>query len=326
MDLITDLPLTASGHDAAVVFVWRLTKMVKVAPTSKTVTSSQMAKLFIDNVFRHEGMPSSIVSDRDPRFLSNFWQSVFTSLGTTLKFSAPFHPETDGQTERANRSLEEMLRNYVHPRQDDWDVCLRPVEFAYNKSQQASTIQTPFFLCRGWQPATPFDRAVPLEKQVPAADTFVQEVVDATAAAKAALRTAQQRQKAHADKGRRDARFAVGEEVLLSTRNLKLPASLSSKLSAKFAGPFPIVRSINDVAYELELPATVRVHPVFHVSLLKKFKKPLERGRYTRPGPVFADSQGRKYYRLETIVAKRRVGQPRRGRRATYEYLVKWEG
>ena len=138
--------------------------------------------------------------------------------------------------------------------------------------------------------------------------------------------TAQQRQKAHADKGRRDARFAVGEEVLLSTRNLKLPAWLSSKLSAKFSGPFPIVRSINDVAYELELPATVRVHPVFHVSLLKKFKKPLERGRYTRPGPVFADSQGRKYYRLETIVAKRRTGQPRRGRRATYEYLVKWEG
>jgi hypothetical protein len=182
MDLITDLPKCASGVDAVVVFVDRLTKMIVCAPTTKTVTAPQLAQIFVFKVFCQFGLPSSIVSDRDVRFTSNFWQALWQMLGTKLKMSTAFHPQTDGQTERANRTVEEMLRPYVHPRQDDWDQHLDLVAFAYNNATQASTGQTPFFLNHGRHPATPFDRALPRESEVPAANQFLQNLADATSA------------------------------------------------------------------------------------------------------------------------------------------------
>ena len=121
IDLITQLPKTKNGNDAIVVFVDKLTKMVHYAPTTTNIDAVGMAKLFLHNIVRLHGVPESIVSDRDPRFTSNFWKSLWTQLGTKLHISTAFHPHSDGQTERANRTLEEGLRAYVSMRHDDWD-------------------------------------------------------------------------------------------------------------------------------------------------------------------------------------------------------------
>jgi hypothetical protein len=121
MDLITALPVTQRGHDAVVVFVDRLSKMVHFAPTSQNVTSQELADLFLSHVFRLHGMPDNIVSDRDVRFMSSFWSEFFARVGTRLAMTSVYHPQADGQTERVNRVLEEMLRSYVGHLHTDWD-------------------------------------------------------------------------------------------------------------------------------------------------------------------------------------------------------------
>jgi transposase InsO family protein len=121
MDLITDLPVTKHGYDAVVTFVDRLTQQVHFAPTTKTVTAAGLARVFRQTVYRHHGLPRVIISDRDDRFCSHFWKALFALVGTELRFSTAFHPQTDGQSERANRTLEQFLRHYISSRQDDWD-------------------------------------------------------------------------------------------------------------------------------------------------------------------------------------------------------------
>eukprot|EP00983_Pelagomonas_calceolata_P018085 566727-Pelagomonas_calceolata.AAC.1 len=156
LDLITELPPTRdTNYDAIVVFVDRLTKRIHVAPTVTSVTAEGMAQLLFDNVFWHHGLPQVLVSDRDPHFTSTFWNSLTKLVGTKLAMSTANHPETDGQNECANRTLEDMLRAFVGPHHNDWDRYLTSVEFAYNESQQASTGHSPFFLEYGQHPRTP---------------------------------------------------------------------------------------------------------------------------------------------------------------------------
>ena len=113
MDLITGLPTTSEGHDTILVIVYRTSNLIHCAPTRKTITGPGLADLVINNVFRYHGLPRNIISDRDPRTTSNFWRALCSTLGTKLRVSTSFHPQTDGQTERANRTLEEMLRAFV---------------------------------------------------------------------------------------------------------------------------------------------------------------------------------------------------------------------
>ena len=114
-DLVTNLP-ESDGKTAIAVFVDRLTKMTHMVPCTKEVTASQYARLFVDNVFWLHGMPQVIISDRDPRFVSKFWEELFSLLGTDLHFSTTFHPQADGQSEVTIRVLENFLRPYVEHR------------------------------------------------------------------------------------------------------------------------------------------------------------------------------------------------------------------
>ncbi|KAJ9527530.1 hypothetical protein QJQ45_025738, partial [Haematococcus lacustris] len=187
MDLITQLPSTAAGHDAIVVFVDKLTKMIHAVPTTTTVTAPILARIFFDHVFRLHGLPKVIVSDRDPRFTATFWKELFHLTGTHLNMSTANHPQTDGQTERANRTLEDMLRNFVSPHHDDWDTHLTAAEFAYNSSVHAATGFTPFHLNSGQQPHTPLSLSAPASHVAPAdkesAQAFLQRMAaDITAA------------------------------------------------------------------------------------------------------------------------------------------------
>src|SRR5690606_7615758 len=155
MDFIVRLPKTSRAYDAITVFVDKLSKQVHFCPSETTDTASDVARIFFDHVFRHRGMPRNIISDRDSRFTGNFWTALMRLMGTKLNMSTAFHPQSDGQTERTNRTLEEMLRSYVAYNQKDWDLFLPMMEFAYNNSKNPSTGFSPFFLNYGHHPLVP---------------------------------------------------------------------------------------------------------------------------------------------------------------------------
>ncbi|KAG2877325.1 hypothetical protein PC114_g23700 [Phytophthora cactorum] len=138
MDSVFGLPPDSKLRTGVVVFVDRFSKMVHLAAVPAEVTAVLTARRFVDMVFKHHGMPLDIVSDRDPRFTARFWQEVFTFLGTQLSMSTADHPQTDGQTERVNRVLSDVLKSYAHSFQQ-WSDCLPMAEFAINNSVHAST-------------------------------------------------------------------------------------------------------------------------------------------------------------------------------------------
>ena len=333
MDLITQLPKTRQGHDAIVVFVCKLTKMAHYVATQTTVDAPTLAVLFFEQVVRHHGLPAVIVSDRDVRFTSLFWRALWQQLGTKLAMSTAFHPQTDGQTERQNRTLEEMLRAYVSYQQDDWDQWLVAAEMAYNNAVQTSTQQTPYYLNSGHHPRLPLDAAVKPEAQSnnAAAADRIADLHGCLEAARAALRRAQQRQASYADAGRRELELSEGDQVLLSTEHLRVrDADRTKKLMSKYIGPFVIRRKVSAVAYELQLPATLRVHPVFHVSKLKPYRDgaatfPARRQVVDRPPPELIDEDGEEQWEVDAILKKRTI-QRGRARHPRIEYLVRWRG
>ncbi|KAE8960342.1 hypothetical protein PF011_g30127 [Phytophthora fragariae] len=154
MDFIFDLPRDAEGRTGVLVFVDRFSKMVHLAPVAAEVTADESAELFLDLVFRHHGLPESIVSDRDPRFTSAFWTRLFALLGTRLLMSTAAHPETNGQTERVNRVLDDVLRSYATSFAS-WSSFLPMGVFALNNSTHASTGLTPFFVNNARHPRVP---------------------------------------------------------------------------------------------------------------------------------------------------------------------------
>ncbi|MBW0494626.1 hypothetical protein O181_034341 [Austropuccinia psidii MF-1] len=117
-----------------------------------SITSLDLAHLLIKNIFSKDGLPSSIVSDRDPLFVSSFWSNLFHQLKISRDLSTAYHPETDGQTERFNQILELYLWMYVSYHKDDWNTWLPLAEFSYNNSDLSSTKQSPFFTVNGRAP------------------------------------------------------------------------------------------------------------------------------------------------------------------------------
>lgn len=320
MDFITQLPTTKSGNDAVIVFVDRLTKMVHFAPTKTTCSAEDVACLFRDTVFKYHGLPSELISDRDVRFTSKFWTELSHLLGTKLKMSTAFHPQTDGQTERANRVLEDYLRHYINPRQDNWDDLLTLAEFSVNNAWQESVKNTAFVLNSGQQPRTPLNaqsggRAV----RVPQATNFARTLEEGLARAKASLLAAQSRQKLFADQKRREVEYTVGQDLLLSTANFKLKHPGTRKLLPKWVGPFKVEERIGHVAYKLKLPTNLKMHNVFHVQLLKPYR---DSGR-VQPPPAPIEIEDSLEYEVERVLEHREV---KRGKQVRKEYLVKWLG
>jgi len=332
MDFIIHLPQTKEGHDAILVVVDRLTKMTHLIPTVTKVSAEGTARLFVDHVWRLHGYPRHLITDRDSRFTSIFWQELQKVCGMRGHKSTSFHPQSDGQTERMNRVLEDMLRHYVSPLQDDWDAHLATAEFAINNSYQESVKNTPFRLNYGRDPHTPMKWTLktPHTCKVPSVDEFITNLRKNLESAKAALHAAQQRQKYYADTKRRPAHFSVGDEVMLSTQNLKLRLPGTPKLMPKWVGPLKVIERVNQVAYRLELPPTLRVHGVFHVSLLKPYRSD---GR-TQPPPLSFNMDGEEFFRVERIVSHRvrwittRKATKKRPKvqKPLLEYLIKWEG
>ncbi|KAF1332716.1 reverse transcriptase, partial [Globisporangium splendens] len=154
MDFIFGLPRDKHGRNGILVFVDRFSKMVHLAPVSDKISAEMTAKVFVDVVFRLHGLPVEIVSDRDTRFTSKFWRALFGLLDTKLAMSTAAHPETDGQTERVNRVLEDVLRSYATSFKE-WSEFLPLAEFALNNSTHVSTGHSPFYVNYGIHPRVP---------------------------------------------------------------------------------------------------------------------------------------------------------------------------
>jgi Integrase zinc binding domain len=155
LDFVTGLAKFKQGHTAILTVVDRLSKMVHLIPTTTTVTAAGTASLICQYVFKLHGVPESIVPDLDTHFTSHFWQVLHLQLGTKLRMSTAHHPQTDGLTERMNRTMEQVLRNFVNDSADDWEDFLPPVQFAINNSKQGSSTQTPLELVYRGNPRTP---------------------------------------------------------------------------------------------------------------------------------------------------------------------------
>ncbi|KAL0536920.1 hypothetical protein IC582_025883 [Cucumis melo] len=273
MDFITGLPRTLRGFTVIWVVVDRLTKSAHFVPGKSTYTASKWAQLYMSEIVRLHGVPVSIVSDRDARFTSKFWKGLQTAMGTRLDFSTAFHPQTDGQTERLNQVLEDMLRACALEFPRSWDSHLHLMEFAYNNSYQATIGMAPFEALYGKCCRSPVCWDEVGEQRLMGPE-LVQSTNEAIQKIRSRMHTAQSRQKSYADVRRKDLEFEVGDKVFLKVAPMRgvLRFERRGKLSPRFVGPFEILERIGPVAYRLALPPSLStVHDVFHVSMLRKY-------------------------------------------------------
>ncbi|KAJ9544902.1 hypothetical protein OSB04_024609 [Centaurea solstitialis] len=253
-------------------FWMRLTKSAHFLEMRETLPMDKLAKLYIDEVVRRHGVPLSIVSDTDSRFTSKFWDGLQAGLGTKLKLSTAYHPQTDGQSERTIQTLEDMLRSCVIDFGGNWDTQLPLVEFAYNNSVHSSIGMAPFKAFYGRKCRTPTCWLEAGEKQF-AGPEIIQETADKVKGIRERLKAAQDRQKSYADKKCRPIDFQVGECVMLKVSPWKgiIRFGKRGKLSPRFQGPFTILEKVGQQAYRLELPPEMDgIHPTFDVCYLRK--------------------------------------------------------
>jgi hypothetical protein len=242
-DFIVNLPKTSRGNDSICVFVDKLTKLVHFVACKEEVSAKDFAELYVDHVFCLHGLSREFITDRDSRFTSAFWQEVTVLLGTRTVMSSSFHPQTDGQTERVNQTLETYLRHFVSIGLNDWDTLLSRTEFAHNAAINETIRAAPFELTYGYRPRTPVGEVV--EVVHPAFAAFVERLQSSLSLARKLLIAAEQRQKALADKRRVDRVYKVGDKVLLSTKYLNLKhREPSRKLLPKWIGPLEVVQVV----------------------------------------------------------------------------------
>ncbi|CAL8465851.1 g5387 [Coccomyxa elongata] len=203
--------------------------------------------------------------------------------------------------------------------QDDWDEHLTAAEFAINNAYQESIKTTPFMLNYGQNPLTPASLRIP-RIQNPEALTLSSTLQERLARAKKYMEAAQQRQRAYADKGRRPLEFKIGDEVLLSTANISFKGIGAPKLMPRYIGPYRVVKKIGQASYELDLAANMRIHDVFHVSLLK----PYVPGRGVHPPPPQLTDDGQVEYEMERIL--QHEDRRYRGNKVRRWFYVHWKG
>ncbi|KAF8080898.1 hypothetical protein N665_0917s0014 [Sinapis alba] len=273
MDFVLGLP-NIRNKDSIFVVVDRFSKMAHFIPCNKSNDATQTADLFFREVVRLHGVPRTIVSDRDPKFLGHFWKTLWRKLGTKLLFSTTCHPQTDGQTEVVNRTLSTLLRATVGKNLRNWLDCLPFIEFAYNRVTHSSTKFSPFELVYGFKPETPLDLAT-----IPDQDLMINHDGQAKAEqvkklhlkAIENLEKRNEQTKKYVDQRRKKVTFEPGDWVWLHMRTDRFPTQRKSKLSPRGDGPFKVIKKINDNAYQIDLPGEYKVSSTFNVSDLSYY-------------------------------------------------------
>jgi hypothetical protein len=275
MDFIVGLPNTSQKHDSIWVIIDRLTKTAHFLPVHTTYSAKKYAEIYLDQIVRLHGVPKTIISNRGAPFIARFWEQLQSALGTKLIRSSAYHPQTDGQTERVNQILEDMLRACVIHYGTSWDKCLALAEFSYNISYQSSLQMSPFEALYGRRCRTPLSWSETGERKIFGPDLVV-EAEDKVRIIQGNLKTAQSRQKSYADRRSKPLQFQIGDFVYLQISPIKgiQRFGIKGKLAPRYIGPFKILEICGLVAYKLLLPPQMAaIHDVFHVSQLKKCLK-----------------------------------------------------
>ena len=288
-----------------------------VATTEKMMVEG-LARLFRDNVWKLHGLPESVISDRGPQFVAGLTRELNKMLGIETKLSTAYHPETDGQMERTNQELEQYLRMYINHRQNNWAKWLAMVEFAFNNKVHTATKTSPFQVNYGRELRMGFDiRKKGKNEKV---EEFVKEMKERHEETKAALVKSQEEMKRQADRNRKEAEeYRVGDKILISTKDFskELMKRATKKLTEEFIGLYMVRKIVSENSVELELPASLRIHPVVNVRRIVKYREQVKGQKEIPPPPVKVD--GEKEYEVEEILDR----QERRGK---MRYLVKWKG
>jgi transposase InsO family protein len=274
IDFVGPLPLSQDRngeYDSITVVIDLLTAMVHLVPSRTNYTAREIAELVFAEIYKLHGLPKAIVSDRDVLFTSTFWTHLNKLIGVKLKMSSAYHPETDGSTERANRTIGQMLRSCISPNQRDWVARLPAIEFAINLARSESTGYSPFFLNSGRLPRT-LIWDTPETSEYPGIRVFAQRMKNAILAAHDAILGARVKQTTDANRRRRASPFAKDDLVYISTKNISFPKGTARKLVPKFIGPYRLLEDYRNNSFKVELPDRLKqrgVYPVFHSSLLR---------------------------------------------------------
>ncbi|CAM8888386.1 unnamed protein product [Rhodiola kirilowii] len=320
MDFIEGLPSSLNKHCILVV-IDRLSKNAHFLALSHPYTAIHVAQVYMDNIFKLHGMPRSIISDRDPIFLSQVWKELSRVHGVDLNFSTAYHPQTDGQTEITNKTLETYLRCIIVEAPHTWSKWLPLAEWWYNTTFHSAIRSTPYEIVYG-QPPPIHLPYLPGESSCILVDRSLQKREEVISLQKFHLLRAQNRMKQYADSHRSAREFTVGDYVYLKLqpyRQQSLKTRIPHKLSPRLYGPFHIVDRIGPVAYKLALPPAAAIHDVFHVSQLKLCPTP----PHTPPAlPQYLLDMG-KTKEPDAILDKKVV---KRRNAAATKVLVKWKG
>jgi hypothetical protein len=318
MDYIVELP-PSRGYNAIYVVVDRLTKMAHFCPTTTQVTAEETAELYLRNVFKHHGIPDDIVSDRGTQFLSKFTLRLLQLCDIKGNRSTAYHPQSDGQTERVNQVLEQYLRIFCDYQQDDWYQLLPLAEFAYNNASHSSTGTSPFYANFGYHPRATVNATIESSSN-PSAEDLISRLKHEHERLKTHLQEAQNKYKENYDVHTKEApEFKAGDMVWLSRKNI-ITSRPSAKLDTRRLGPFKILEIIGEAksAFKLELPPTMRIHPVFHVSLLNRYRANTIEGR-EQPPPPPVEVDGEMEWEVKEVLDSRI-------HRGKLQYYVDWVG
>jgi hypothetical protein len=268
------LPPTQKGRDSIFVVVDRFSKMAHFIPCHKTDDAAHIADLFFRDIVILHGVPNTIVSDHDTKFLNHFWRCLWAKLGTKLLFSTTCHAQIDGQTEVLNITLSTMLRAVLKKDLKLLEECLPHIEFAYNRSLHSTTKMCPFQIVHGFVPRAPID-LLPLPSSVHNNSDATQRdelILKLHATTKDNIERMNAKYKVAQDRGRKHVVFEVGDLVLLPLHKDCFPDLCKSKLMSRDDGPFSVLEKINDNAYKLELPADFgTVIPTFNIAYLRPY-------------------------------------------------------